>query len=631
MNIDQIVYCWSPLSLLGTRGVGPIATSLPADGLGEWNERLGQAIWAADDAPGGPPGLAYLRFDGGAAVLHKLPVADASGRPGATFTHVLVSPGIELTADRALSLADWDGWYHDEDALPASRELKQLVLAELPRSRPQPDQDAFAQAVPMVSRILASPDQQFGVVEPTVAPTELLQVVLDVIGEIHGPWTFATRESTVNGVADARLLFLIRDPGFSAHSGRRVEIRQEDPADGRYADFARTLVDVYRRGGVDVMSRVRGLCVGGDISGWAKAALLAPGVVADHWWLLTSAYTGAISPPEQDFLGSQRGLRFIAEALGKSGDAEIVELLSAAEREPAAPSRAPADSAVLEEALRRCLGGEWPAAELLTAVRRAQPAQRRVSATLASGLPGGAGSGSRQERLRRQMTAIAVALTLCPGLLRADDSVRRVVARVSAADLLEWARVDKQMRGSLIRMVADTAADRRRLDAAVRTQLEAGRYFGESVVAEYGPHEAVTAVGDLLELGYGVGIAGTPDEASTILRRLGDADADLYHIVLMALGLRVRAADVRSLVEHMVALREFRRYQPDFKPPVGSVRTPPIAPTPQNQTSAAAGLPRRRPRLRSPPRRHDTVRPTAPQGGAGMSTWTGGWRRQRCF
>ena len=256
MNIDQIVYCWSPHSLLGTRGVGPIATSLPADALTDWNERLGEAIWAADDAPGGPPGLAYLRFDGGAAVLHKLPVADASGRPGATFTHVLVSPGVELTADLALSLADWDGWYHDEDALSGRRELKRLALAELPRSHPRPTQDAYAAAVPVVSRILASPDQRFSVVAPTAPATGLLRVVLDVIGEIHGPWTFATRESTENGVADARLLFLTRDPEFSAHSGRRIQIRQEDPADGGYADFARTLVDAYQRDGVDVMSRI---------------------------------------------------------------------------------------------------------------------------------------------------------------------------------------------------------------------------------------------------------------------------------------------------------------------------------------------------------------------------------------
>ena len=164
MAIDQIVYCWSPHSLLGTRGVGPISTSLPADALADWNERLGQAIWAADDAPGGPPGLAYLRFGIDAAILRKLPVADANGRPGATFTHVLVGPDVELTADLALGLADWDGWYSEEGGLAGSRELRRLSPADLPRSRPQPSEDAYAQAVLVVSRILANPDQQFSVV-----------------------------------------------------------------------------------------------------------------------------------------------------------------------------------------------------------------------------------------------------------------------------------------------------------------------------------------------------------------------------------------------------------------------------------------------------------------------------------
>ena len=394
-------------------------------------------------------------------------------------------------------------------------------------------------------------------------------MIIDVIGEIHGPWTFATRESTENGATDARLLFLTRDPEFSAHSGRRVQIRQEDQADGRYADFARTLVDAYRRGGADVISRVRGLRTEADIAGWAKAALLAPGVLADHWWLLTSALTGEMSPVEQGFLDSPQGRRFIAGALGRSSEAEIIALLSNADPGSAAAPRRPADGAVLDEALRRCLAGHWPTAELLAAVRRAQPAERQISATLARGLPDTEANWTRQNRQERRMIAIAVALTLCGGLLRADESVRRAVARVPASDLLSWARTIQPMRAPFIRMLADTAADRRRPDPAVRAQLETARYFADTVVAAYEATESVTAMADLLELGYGVGIARTPDEALAILRRLGGADIDLVHIVLMALGLRVREANARSLVEHTVALREFRRYQPDFRPPDG--------------------------------------------------------------
>ena len=39
-TIDQIVYRWSPRSLTGKRGVGPVATSLDADALRVWDGRL---------------------------------------------------------------------------------------------------------------------------------------------------------------------------------------------------------------------------------------------------------------------------------------------------------------------------------------------------------------------------------------------------------------------------------------------------------------------------------------------------------------------------------------------------------------------------------------------------------------
>lgn len=571
MNIDQIVYCWSPHSLLGTRGVGPIASSLPDEDLKTWNQRLGKEIWAADDPPGGPPGLSYLRYDGDAAVVHKLPVADENGRPGSTFTHVLVGSGQALTASLALGLGGWDGWHRNEEALPEPRVLESLPLSTLPLTEPEITGDTFDQAVPLISRILADPGQYFSVVGPTAPPSALLWVVLAVLRDLSGPWTFATRESAEAGAEGPRLIFLVRDPGFSAHGGHRIRIQSlTAPDDSSFRDFAETLVDAYRRGGAELMSRVHQRRLTADIGRWASDVQVAPGVLGDPWWLLTQAACGDVSSRENAFLVSAQGKKLIETALGDAPDPALVRLLSAWEWDAAAPATVWIGDALVGEALRRCLNGEWPAADLLEAVQQAAPEVGRVRLTLESWLPSHVPGLSKADRRRKRVVAIAVARVLDPDLPLTEGRVLRALTEVGQAELLDWAHADKRLRRTLIRMAADTASQRPGPDEEVRTQLELAMYLPSEIAAEYGPQGAVRALGDLLELGYGHGVAKSAEEVPQVLHHLApDGDEDV-RTVLIAIGLRARDPRARAEVERLVAVREFRKYQPDYR----SVRSP---------------------------------------------------------
>ena len=572
MSIDQIVYCWSPHSLVGTRGVGPIASSLPDEDLKTWNQRLGQEIWAADDPPGGLPGLSYLRYDGDAAVAHKLPVADENGRPGSTFTHVLVGSGQTLTASLALGLAGWDGWHRSEETLPEARVLESLPLSALPLTEPEITGDTFGQAVSLVSRILADPGRCFSVVGATALATALLWVVLAVLRDVSGPWTFATRESAEAGMEGPRLIFLVRDPGFSAHGGHRIRIQSlAVPDDGSpFRDFAEILVDAYRRGGAELVSRVHQRRLTSDIGRWASDVQVAPGVLGDPWWLLTRAARGDVSTRENAFLVSAQGKKFIETALGDAPDPALVRLLSAWDWDAAAPATVWIGDALVGEALRRCLNGDWPAADLLEAVQQAAPEAGRVRLTLESWLPSHVPGLSKADRRRKRVVAIAVARVLDPGLLLTEGEVQRALTEVGQVELLDWAHADKRLRRTLIRMAADTASQRPGPDGEVRTRLELAKYLPSEIAAEYGPQDAVHALGDLLELGYGHGVVKSAEEVPQVLGRLApDGDEDV-RTVLIAIGLRARDLRARAEVERLVAVREFRKYQPDYL----SVRSP---------------------------------------------------------
>ena len=50
--VHQIRYGWSPSSLLGTSGMGPVESTLPAERLTVWDRFLRDHVWAASAEPG---------------------------------------------------------------------------------------------------------------------------------------------------------------------------------------------------------------------------------------------------------------------------------------------------------------------------------------------------------------------------------------------------------------------------------------------------------------------------------------------------------------------------------------------------------------------------------------------------
>ena len=77
-DVHTIRYRWSESSLVGTRGMGPVETSLPPDQLPVWDRRLRDHVWAAS----AEPGFTFVAHDGAGALIRKHTTQADEGRPG---------------------------------------------------------------------------------------------------------------------------------------------------------------------------------------------------------------------------------------------------------------------------------------------------------------------------------------------------------------------------------------------------------------------------------------------------------------------------------------------------------------------------------------------------------------------
>jgi hypothetical protein len=300
--IDQIVSFWVEAkdSLLGTKGVGPVYSSLGHDELAAWWPHLAGHIQQGintRDAPNGS--LAYLTVatrsgQPSAILMRRVPALDPGGSRINTLTHVLIGSADLLTPRRALRMMRWQHWFGrgwvGELGLASTQVDPEFVSAVLPVQSlaiPDGEREGFAVVSPQrrnaVERLLAEtlrhPDRPFVVPGALEEPDRVLYTVVDILGPaMHAvpgvSWTFSTFENEELGPDGPRYLFVARRSRSPYESGRvcvnglSAQTGAEDEID-RLAD---DLVSFYEEeGGRELAEFIAAKPMPhgiGDVSGW---------------------------------------------------------------------------------------------------------------------------------------------------------------------------------------------------------------------------------------------------------------------------------------------------------------------------------------------------------------------------
>jgi hypothetical protein len=271
-DVQVIRYRWSESSLLGTRGMGPVATSLAQSQLAEWDQFLRDHVWAADSEPG----FTYVERDRVGALIRKHATAVTEGRPGSDAQVLL---GERLTALAALGLNGWDGW--DE---VASKALDWRVLA------PAAEQGITAvrqraRAVPvdrlavLLAQLLQAPEGSYTVIgDPD--PLAMICAFGDILGRST---TFASDEADDTRAGLPGAVFL-RSAGFSSTTVARRRLSMSAEAAPEIATFATALAQAYAAdgpAGVDVIRPEHPPADVAEVREWARRAQYVPGVLRD--------------------------------------------------------------------------------------------------------------------------------------------------------------------------------------------------------------------------------------------------------------------------------------------------------------------------------------------------------------
>lgn len=271
--VYQIRYRWSPSSLLGTRGMGPVESTLPDDLLPGWDQLLRDHVWAA----GAEPGFTFLVHNGAGALLRKIATPASDGRPGSA-AHVLLSQ--QLTAPAALGLTSWDGWNApDLGQLPWSA-LEPAAQHGLSELRGRARAVLTEQLTGLFAELLRAPGDAYTVIgEPD--PLAVTCALGDLIGQIP---TFASDESDDTGPTLPTAVFL-REVPFSSTTVTRRRLNPAAPdADPGLLSFAAAAVDAYASDGLDGIAPIRRDRPPSDLKevrAWVQGVQFTPGVIAD--------------------------------------------------------------------------------------------------------------------------------------------------------------------------------------------------------------------------------------------------------------------------------------------------------------------------------------------------------------
>ncbi|CAL9565440.1 hypothetical protein SUDANB95_04680 [Actinosynnema sp. ALI-1.44] len=552
-RVDQVVYRWSARSLLGRRGVGPVASSSPPDALDQWDQRLHELVWAAP----GPPGLVFLDFDGVKVLIHKEDVPDANGREGSALAHVLI--GRSLNAWHALGLSTWDGWSGEGDEVP--EELPALHAGWLHAAAEQglwalrgSVRDLSpALVADFVATLLAEPGAALTVVDPPAPPAELLCAWLDITGE---PLTFATAEPGDTGRHLPRVVFRTAASGFSTHATTRTRVRLGGPREAnplRHFTFA--LAGRYARRGYEGMTALlpaQPLATAADVEAWARRVQFKPGVLADVMDLLSRSTKGELTPVEEDVLRSGVVDEHIVEQIRQTPDGELANTLVDVQANGSATARA-SEHRMLGELVRR-----MATRPLSERARQLVPFLRFDSTTLVNELartkPVAHGVDSWRELVAfvGLLTTFSLTDERCLGL------VARATSRLQTATLVRWLHEDGGREPATCELVLRSLPGRKGSGEQRKHAREAfllGNALA-NVVDVLRPQSASAAVPlyDVL-----VGVVFGPDLGSA--RIIGDVlellPPDAPPALLHVLYTRADNARVRRLVADAAARRYF--------------------------------------------------------------------------
>ena len=271
--VHQIRYGWSPTSLLGTRGMGPVESTLPDDLLPGWDQFLRDHVWAA----GAEPGFTFVVQNGVGALLRKIATPASDGRPGSA-AHVLLSQ--RMTAQDALGLTSWDGW----DA-PALSELPWSALEPaahrgLSELRARARTLLTERLTGLFAQLLSAPGDGYTVIgEPD--PLAVTCALGDLIGQTP---TFASDEADDTGPNLPAAVFL-REAPFSSTTATRRRLHPAAPdTDPGLLSFAAAAVGAYASDGLDGIAPIRRDRPPADLKevrAWVQAVQFTPGVIAD--------------------------------------------------------------------------------------------------------------------------------------------------------------------------------------------------------------------------------------------------------------------------------------------------------------------------------------------------------------
>ncbi|MES9539459.1 hypothetical protein [Actinomadura sp. NPDC000600] len=436
-RVDQIVFAWSDRLLAGGRGLGPVATSLDADGLRVWNERLAGGDVAVGQWLSGLAecaALGALRFgrrgEHGAA-LRLVPARDPNGRPS-QLVHALVGPASVVNAALVLGLHRWPGWSTPErlDGTPSDLEpLDATALRTHARAgldEPAAPRDALAG---LLAGVLAAPCDSY-----------LADISPDDVGLAAG------LVRRLDGVAGTTPLTMLLGAQVT-----RPELRPRLLAVG-LPDARNGRTPLTTAGGAEPgAARVAGLLADlppGSLTRprapLTTAAALADWVEAEHQRatgvleLVDRAIAGKLDERARHYLNGPDAQEQLRAHLRNAGMEWLTErLLRWTEANPhglteaARTLRQVAAARYLAEA-----GKDREAAEqLLQAARRmglTAPEAGRVLANWYAGLPEATSAD------RYSAVYFAVDAGIDPA---SDDTFARLLPGMKAADLLGWSRV----------------------------------------------------------------------------------------------------------------------------------------------------------------------------------------------